>query len=248
MNRREFLKGTAAAGAAAVLMLPSSKKATALVTPEGKMGRMIPTLTIFDAYGGFRRQGITAIAGGTGQCKSSYGSYLCALATFHNPIRTLFLTPFDHSTVLPASQRILSRKGRRGGCIVHSKVTGWVHPRQEYLALERIVDDCRPDLIFDDFGPIDDTRTVKDIHALAFRKNIAYVKTIQTHRTARNDPGFFPAFFGTERLRWMVNYGMLVTNQLRKSDGERKLIVRVIKNRYGPSSVGYVVPISALFG
>jgi len=249
MNRREFLKGTAAAGAAAVLMLPSPKKATAkasfLVTPEGKMGRMIPTLTNFDAYGGFRRKGITIIASGCGQGKTSYAAYLCAQATKLNSINTLCLSYTGERAIYGQFEQ--HKRYCRGSQITIFPSIKDSEPHRLDV-LQRYLKVSKPDLILDDMGPIYDSNIAREIHRLAFDNNIAYVKTVQTNRSGKGDLCFSPALYGSERLRWLANYGVHV----RKFDEvpsfwEPKLVVKVIKNRYGPLG-GYAVPISELFG
>jgi hypothetical protein len=255
MNRREFLKGTAAAGAAAVLMLPGPKKAEAVVPGqigvlpgpiEEKLGKMIPTLTTFDQYGGFRRQGITLIAGGTGQGKTSYATYLCARAAKLNSINLVCFSSTGERSMYRQFDR--HKRYARGTQITISPERRFGDAHRLEL-LHRFLKSSRPDLILDDLGPIYDFDIAREIWRLAFNNNIAYVKTVQTHRrSAKDDIVFSPAIYGSERMRWLANYGVHV----RKFDDvpsfwEPRLTVKVFKNRYGPMG-GYLVPISEVFG
>jgi hypothetical protein len=252
MNRRDFLKGTAAAGAAAVLMLPGPKKSAALSCPpvvkpgpiESKMGKMIPTLTAFDQYGGFRRQGITLIAGGTGQGKTSYATYLCARAA---KLNTINLVCFSCTGERSMYRQFDRHKRYARGTQISISPERWSGGASRLELFHRFLKSSRPDLILDDLGPICDPITAKEIWRLAFNNNIAYVKTVQTTR-----PGakvFSPALVGSERLRLLANYGVCV----RKfpdvpSFWEPKLAVNIIKNRWGPVDKSYSLPISELFG
>jgi hypothetical protein len=214
------------------------------------MGKMIPTLTVFDQYGGFRRKGITLITGGTGQGKTSYATYLCVKAVRLNPInlvcfsytgeRSMYRQFERHKRYARGSQITVSPNSRPSAAFDGAHIVTLLHRFLKY---------SKPDLILDDLGPIYDPNIAREIHRLVFDNNIAYVKTVQTHRsTMKGDVGFSPALYGSERFRWLANYGVLLRKEGRPTAfWEPRLTVRVIKNRYGPMG-GYLVPISEVFG
>jgi len=255
INRRDFLKGTLAAGAASVLMLPGPKKAKLIPFKPEQIQRypgyeQITTGTRFDDLGGFRRQGITLISGGVGDGKSLYGGYLAARAVANNDITAVMLTEFDHH-----SSRIHHYIGPKSkGKFVLHRID---YRRTFFETLKETIGTFKPDLIFDDVNLMHGTLSNEDcftsdrsiatrvqedlrrLYPLLVKNNICFIKTLQTLRrlkyAARESIGFLGPW---HRKANLIFHFTKFQDSLR---------VKLVKNRWGSIDPGYVVSITQRF-
>jgi len=262
MNRREFLKTTAAAGAlTAVGISPELSKAKE--KPKDIVDTCdytaIPTNTLFDCtFGGLRRSSLYLVTGRVGEGKTVFSQYLAARAIKTNDIKVVFLMSVrEDNGRLP---RLIGRKPM-GKYVIHTLY----NPRDFYETAAQAIEHIQPDIVIDDRFPYlsgerscftelwkkrsDDYR---NLHRLIVEYKVCYVQLIQTMYS----PGIGNYIHGGKHQIGCGMSASYLANAIigvrRENHNHRLVGIYAMKNRWGEqSNIGnpcYNVPISSLLG